>query len=301
MKIASNKINDVVRFFREELTILYEKEELEYIMAYCFEKYLGFKRSDIVMKGKETMSESELLKFNFAIRDLKKMKPVQYILEEADFYKLKFKVNEHVLIPRPETEELVDLIIKDFNSSENKAENLSIIDIGTGSGCIPVALKKNIPSAKVSAIDISEKALEVAKENAKRNEVEVEFIEDNILNPKSDVILSGVEGQNLKFHFDIIVSNPPYICISEKENMHKNVVEYEPHVALFVNDQDPLLFYKAIADFAINTLKPNGKIYFEINQAFGLETKHMLENKGFKNVELFKDLSNNNRILRGTF
>ena len=294
MKIASNKIKDVIRFFRNELTTLYEKDELESIMVYCLESYLGLKRSDISTKGDETMSESELLKFNFAIKDLKKHKPVQYILGEADFYKLKLKVNEHVLIPRPETEELVDLIIKDAQSVSFKNEIFSIIDIGTGSGCIPIALKKNIPSANVSAIDISEDALEVAKHNAKINNVEVEFLLDSILHPASNI-------QYLTSAFDIIVSNPPYICISEKENIQKNVLDFEPHLALFVNDPDPLLFYKAIADFAKKSLKQNGKIYFEINQSFGLETKYMFENRGFKNVELFKDLSNNNRILRGTF
>jgi release factor glutamine methyltransferase len=288
MKIASNKISDVVRFFKEGLTSLYEKEELESIMAYCFESYLGFKRSDIAMKGSETMSESELLKFNFAIKDLKKYKPIQYILGEADFYKLKLKVNEHVLIPRPETEELVDLIIKENKSTKS----LSILDIGTGSGCIPIALKKNIPSAIVSAIDISEEALKIAKENAILNGVVVDFFQQNILTPDFSLPISA---------FDIIVSNPPYICISEKESMQQNVLDFEPHLALFVYDSDPLLFYKAIADFALKNLRPNGKIYFEINQTLGSETKYMLENKGFKNVELLKDLSNNNRILRGTF
>ncbi len=293
MKIASNKINDVVRFFRQELDTLYEKEEIESMMVFCFEVYLSMKRSDISLRGNETMSESELLKFNFAIKDLKKFRPIQYILGYADFYKLKFKVDEHVLIPRPETEELVDLIIKDHRSSILKKQDLSIMDIGTGSGCIPIALKKNIPDANVSSLDISAEAIDIAKYNSELNGVEVEFIVDNVLN-------SIYFNSEFSTALDIIVSNPPYICFSEKESMHQNVLDYEPHLALFVNDSDPLLFYKAIADLALKKLKPDGKIYFEINQAFGLESKYMLESKGFKNVELLKDISNNYRILRGS-
>ncbi|MGZ4047999.1 MAG: peptide chain release factor N(5)-glutamine methyltransferase [Bacteroidia bacterium] len=313
MKIASNKINDVVRFFRQELSSLYEKEELESIMVYCFEAYLNIGRSGIGIKGNETMSESELLKFNFAIKDLKKHKPIQYILGQADFYKLKFKVNEHVLIPRPETEELVDLIIKDYQSSGRNNNDLSILDIGTGSGCIPIALKKNIPEAKISALDISEEALALAKENAEINGTEINFLKFDILSTLNlpagqsglELLTSNSEHpisdiQSPTPVFDIIVSNPPYIRISEKENMSQNVLNYEPHLALFVNDPNPLLFYKTIAGFALKYLKPNGKIYFEINQALGLESKYMLENKGFKNVELIKDLSNNYRILRST-
>ncbi|MGZ4034490.1 MAG: peptide chain release factor N(5)-glutamine methyltransferase, partial [Bacteroidia bacterium] len=283
------------------------------IMVYCFEAYLNIGRSGIGIKGNETMSESELLKFNFAIKDLKKHKPIQYILGQADFYKLKFKVNEHVLIPRPETEELVDLIIKDYQSSGRNNNDLSILDIGTGSGCIPIALKKNIPEAKISALDISEEALALAKENAEINGTEINFLKFDILSTLNlpagqsglELLTSNSEHpisdiQSPTPVFDIIVSNPPYIRISEKENMSQNVLNYEPHLALFVNDPNPLLFYKTIAGFALKYLKPNGKIYFEINQALGLESKYMLENKGFKNVELIKDLSNNYRILRST-
>lgn len=178
----------------------------------------------------------------------------------------------------------------------------SILDIGTGSGCIPIALKKNITSAKVRAIDISEKALEVARQNAKNNDAEIDFILGDILNPKLIVTLSSSDSyrdEGQPSSFDIIVSNPPYICVSEKASMNKNVLEYEPHLALFVENNDPLLFYKAICDFALIHLKKNGKIYFEINQSLSSETKNLLENKGFKNVELIKDLSNNYRILRG--
>lgn len=304
MKIPSNKIADVIHFFQDNLKAIYEKEELETIIAYCFEEFLNIKKAEIGLRKNETMSESQLLKFNFAIKDLKRQKPIQYILGKADFYGLKFIVNEYVLIPRPETEELVDIIIKEFKVQSLKFKNsstpndqisnlnsqFSILDIGTGSGCIPIALKKNIPSAKVHGLDVSEKALDVAKQNAVLNNVDVEFIFGDILD-------SNIQFPNSQL--DIIVSNPPYVRISEKETMHKNVLEHEPHLALFVNDNDPLLFYKAIADFALENLNSTGKLYFEINENFGLETKQMLEQKGFKNVKLIKDLNGKNRILRG--
>ncbi len=292
MKIASNRIKDIVRFFHEELNNVYEKEELEAMMAYCFEAFLKMTRSEISLQSEKTVSESELLKFNFAVKNLKQHKPLQYILGEATFYRLKLKVNEHVLIPRPETEELVDLIIKENQRARSKNQDFSIIDIGTGSGCISIALKKNIPLASIFAMDISKEALKVAKQNAKENGVEVEFILDSILHLTSDI-------SHPTSQFDIIVSNPPYICKSEMKTMGKNVLDYEPHLALFVENEDPLLFYKAICDFAKKHLKKDGKIYFEINQSLSSETKNLLENKGFKNVELIKDLSNNYRILRG--
>jgi len=293
MRIASNKIADINRFFHDELKGVYEKDELETIIAYCFEEYLNIKRADIILRATDTVSESQLLKFNFAVKDLKKHKPIQYVLGKADFYGLKFKVNEHVLIPRPETEELVDLIIKENHESRSNNKAISILDIGTGSGCIPIVLKKSLPASTIYGMDISKEALEIAEQNAALNQVEVHFVLDDILNPKSFI-------PNPSSPFDIIVSNPPYVCISEKEQMQKNVLDYEPHQALFVVDNNPLLFYKAITDLALKQLKPGGKLYFEINQAYGEETKHLLESKGFKNVVLIKDLNNKNRILRGT-
>jgi release factor glutamine methyltransferase len=290
MKIASNKIGDVIKFFRDELKDSYDNGEIETFIEYCFEEYLKIKRTEIKLLLNDTMSESDLLKFNFAVKDLKQNKPIQYILGKADFYGLKFKVNGYVLIPRPETEELVDLIVKENQEASIKNQDLMVLDIGTGSGCIPISLKNHIPSAKIYALDVSEKALEVAKQNAEINNVEINFIEDDIL--KLSII-----NHHLTFH--LIVSNPPYICISEKEFMHKNVLDHEPHLALFVEDNDPLLFYKVIADFALKQLKPLGKLYFEINQAYGTETQQMLKSKGFKNVKLIKDMNGKNRILRG--
>lgn len=304
MRIPSNKIADVVRFFRDELKNTYEKDELETLIAYCFEEYLNLKRADIFLNFDVTISESELLKFNFAVKDLKQHKPIQYIFGKADFYGLKFIVNNHVLIPRPETEELVQLIIDKIGGGRTESgvggqlqppnsalrSPISILDIGTGSGCIPVALKNNIPLAQVYALDISGEALEIAKQNAEMNNVDVEFFQHNILSATCQLKVPDLK-------FDIIVSNPPYICVSEKEQMQNNVLDHEPHLALFVNDNYPLLFYRAIADFALKNLKQNGELYFEINQALGPETKLLLENKGFKNVVLVKDINNNNRIL----
>lgn len=289
MRIASNKIADVQRFFRDELKGTYPNEEIEQFIVFCFEEFLNIQKHEISAKSNSTISESDLLKFNFAIKDLKKHKPIQYILGKADFYGLKFNVNEHVLIPRPETEELVDLIIKDCKSSKLKVKS-SILDIGTGSGCISVALKKNIPSALISGLDISEKALEIANKNAETNNTEINFIQCDILtsSPNPFITLS----------LDIIVSNPPYVCFSEKEQMKKNILDYEPHLALFVGNNNPLLFYNKIADFAIIHLKPNGKLYFEINPVYAQQTMQMLEQKGFKNVILIKDLNDKNRILR---
>ncbi len=304
MKIASNKIKDIVRFFQEELKDLYERSELETLIAYCFEYYLQISRTGLNTAGESTVSESELLKFSAAVKELKKRKPIQYILGEADFYRMKLKVNEYVLIPRPETEELVYLII-----NGNKIAAPRILDIGTGSGCIAIALKKNIPLADVSALDVSQEALDVAKQNAKQNSTEINFLLSDILRLSSSISQLPPDSYRdpnslpiaigIPTHLDIIVSNPPYICISESAGMDKNVLEYEPHLALFVEDNDPLLFYKAIADLALKNLKPGGQIFFEINQSLSSETKDLLENKGFKNVELIKDLSNNYRILRG--
>lgn len=286
MRIASNKISDIVSYFRLELKGLYEDGEIDRIIEFCFEEYCGWKRSKIVTDPAATVSESDLLKFSFAVKKLKQHVPIQYILGKADFYGMKFLVNEHVLIPRPETEELVDLIIK-----ENKGKKISILDIGTGSGCIAIALKKHIPDASVTALDVSESALNVAKQNAELNKVEINFIHGDILSPELNL------GNSC---YDIVVSNPPYIATAEKASMEKNVLDHEPHLALFVDDTDPLLFYKAISQKALNCLKKEAELFFEINAALGSEAKLVLEERGFKNVCLLKDLNNKNRILRGT-
>ncbi|HET6227754.1 MAG TPA: peptide chain release factor N(5)-glutamine methyltransferase [Bacteroidia bacterium] len=286
MRIPSTKIQDVLKFFRQELTDIYDAGEIETFILYCFEEFLNFNKTDLILSADENVTESELLKFNFAVKQLKQQRPIQYILGKADFYQLKFLVNEQVLIPRPETEELVDLIIHE----QKHKQELSILDIGTGSGCIAIALKKNLPHANVTAIDISEGALEMARKNEQLNKVDITFLQADILKWQPDNTLK----------YDCIVSNPPYICFSEQHEMQKNVLEHEPHLALFVPNDDPLLFYRSIADFALKHLSKTGKLYFEINASYGLKTKEMLDKKGFKNTTIVNDLNNKNRILQAS-
>lgn len=216
------------------------------------------------------------------LKRLMQYEPIQYIIEETEFFGLPFFVNQNVLIPRPETEELVELILK-----ENKKSGLSLLDIGTGSGAIAVVLAKNMGGASVSAWDISAKALDVAMLNSKANSTDISFSRVDVL---------GDYPTDKKY--DIIVSNPPYVLESEKEQMELNVLEYEPHTALFVPDNNALLFYERIADIALNLLTPAGRLYFEINQAKGAETVKMLEEKGFTEVTLFQDLSKKDRMIR---
>ena len=239
------------------------------------------KRIDLALNIDLEFSEQELMIWHTILEKLKLEIPIQYIIGTTSFFGLDFNVNENVLIPRPETEELVDLIIKNSNSKTPK-----IIDIGTGSGSIAISLAKNIPLASVFAIDVSEKALEIAKVNATLNNVNVNFILANIL----DV-------DNLKEQFDVIVSNPPYVRNLEKHEIKKNVLEYEPHLALFVNDNDALIFYKKITELAKINLSQNGQLFFEINQYLGKETKELLENLDFKKVILKKDIYGNDRMI----
>ncbi|TKB97561.1 peptide chain release factor N(5)-glutamine methyltransferase [Pedobacter cryophilus] len=241
-------------------------------------------RNDLVNQEVE-LSLTDKAAFEEKIQKLLLQIPIQYVLEEADFYGLKFKVNSSVLIPRPETEELVHLIIKN-----HKNQSLNILDIGTGSGCIPISLQRNLPLAHISAIDISEDALKVAKQNAQLNRVEVSFLKDDALN----LLTSNYPV------FDVIVSNPPYIAISEKSDMENTVIAYEPHLALFVSDENPLIFYDRIADFALTNLNKQGFLYFEINQALAEETKILLEQKGFK-AQIIKDINNNDRMISAQF
>lgn len=234
------------------------------------------------MNKEALLSSEQELQFREYTKDLLRKRPVQYVLGEAWFAGMKFFVNEHVLIPRPETEELVEWI--------NKGD--TILDIGTGSGCIPVALKKKYPDTLVYACDISEGALQVAQANANTNNTAIGFIHCDVLNKN--------EWHKLP-EADIIVSNPPYIPLDEKASMHENVLEFEPHLALFVSNEDPLIFYKAIADLAKSKLKRNGVIYFEIHEDLGSSVQHLLESKNFRHVELKKDLQGKDRMIRAVY
>lgn len=219
------------------------------------------------------------------VERLKNREPIQHILGETTFYSLPFYVNRHVLVPRPETEELVELILKDAD----KNAELNILDIGTGSGAIAIALAKHLPKAKVEAWDVSPGAIAKARENAKRNEVEVTLAE-------IDVFSELPNGKK----YDIIVSNPPYVLESEKAEMDKNVLDYDPHLALFVSDDDPLLFYRRIAEVGRDLLVSSGKLYFEINRSQGLNTVNMLEGMNYQKVELFKDISKCDRMIKAS-
>ena len=280
--------------FLQELSSLYEEQEIESFFYIILEKLHGLKRIDLALNPQKVMDGAHLKQWKNIVSELKKQRPVQYILGETTFYGLSFLVNENTLIPRPETEELVELIIESTNY-ELRNTKLKVLDIGTGSGCIAISLAKHLPTSEVYAIDVSEEALATAKKNAELNKVAIDFISTNIL----DVVnLSAVAG--LDKQFDIIVSNPPYVRNLEKDEIKPNVLEYEPHLALFVDDIDPLLFYRKIAELAIKNLNPNGKLYFEINQYLGNETVELVESFGFKNVKLIKDIYGNDRMIEGT-
>jgi release factor glutamine methyltransferase len=291
------KIKNLKTYFFSELQSIQEDSEIESFFFILTEYLHNLKRIDVSLHPDFEVSEADLVKWNSIISELKTEKPIQYITGEAWFYGLRFEVNENTLIPRPETEELVEWIIEESkNLKIQQSKNLTILDIGTGSGCIPIALKKEIPNATVLAIDVSEKALEMARKNAVDNEVEVNFILQNILEIDS---LNELRTPNFELpaQFDIIVSNPPYVRNLEKQEIKKNVLDYEPHLALFVEDTDALLFYRKIAQLALTSLTPNGKLFFEINQYLAKETVALLEKLGFKNIELRKDFVGNDRMI----
>jgi release factor glutamine methyltransferase len=250
------------------------------------EKNHLLRRIDLALNPEIEIDENQLLVWNSIITELKNQKPIQYILGETFFYGLRFEVNQNTLIPRPETEELVEWIISE-NKKSQQSSNLKVLDIGTGSGCIAISLAKNLPNAKVSALDISEEALNVAKNNAEFNQVTIDFILADVL---------AIE--KLPDTFDVIVSNPPYVRESEKDLMQQNVLSNEPHIALFVENENPLLFYDKIAELAKNHLTENGVLYFEINQYLGEETVDLLKTKGFKNIELKKDIYGVDRMVK---
>jgi release factor glutamine methyltransferase len=286
--------------FFDSLQNIQEEHEIESFFFILTEYLHQLKRVDVALHPNFELSEYDVEKWNTILAQLQQEKPIQYITGEAWFYGMKFQVNENTLIPRPETEELVDWIL---NSPITQYPSpITILDIGTGTGCIPIALKANVPQANVSAIDVSEKALELAKRNAMLNKVEINFIQANILEVEdlSKIPNSKLQTPNSKLqtNYDIIVSNPPYVRNLEKQEIKKNVLDYEPHLALFVEDTDALLFYRKIAQLALKNLSPNGLLFFEINQYLGKETVELLENLGFKNIELKKDMFGNDRMVK---
>ena len=269
----------------DQLSPIYPKQEIESLSRLIFEKVLGLTRIQIHLNQHETISEANLAQIKEIVNRLCHFEPIQYILGETQFYSLHLKVTPAVLIPRQETEELVDWIIK-----ANMEITPKILDIGTGSGCIPIALAKNIPGSAAQGWDISMEALKVAQENAQINEVTVNFHCVDILKPINQFVDSK---------FDIIVSNPPYIPTSEQSFMDKNVTQYEPHLALFVPDNEPLIFYNRITDLAAKHLKTGGFIYFEINEKYGTQSAELLQSKGFTNIVTKRDINGKIRMIKG--
>ena len=289
------KIKEYRTQFIEELLPIYDAGEAESFFYLVLEEKQKLKRIDLALHPDLTFSDDEIQLWNSILEQLKLEIPVQYLLGKTSFYGLEFEVNENVLIPRPETEELVEWIIQStkVEAGSTKLEagspKVKILDIGTGSGCIAISLAKNIPNAQVFAIDVSEKALATAQKNAKINGVKVTFLLKNIL--KVD---------DLEQDFDIIVSNPPYVRELEKVEIKKNVLNNEPHLALFVDDNDALVFYRKIAELAQKNLSPNRQLFFEINQYLGKEMIDLLHKMNFTDIELRQDIYGNDRMIRGT-
>ncbi|KRD12930.1 protein-(glutamine-N5) methyltransferase, release factor-specific [Flavobacterium sp. Root901] len=279
------KIKQYRTQFIKELSTLYDAYEAESFFYLILEEKHKLRQIDLALNHELCFSESDFAVWDLLLAQLKKEVPIQYLLGKTSFYGLDFEVNENVLIPRPETEELVEWIINE-NAATDRSKKLKILDIGTGSGCIAISLAKNLPNAEVYAIDVSKKAIETAKRNANKNNVDVTFIFQNIL-----------ETEELKCQFDIIVSNPPYVRNLEKREIKKNVLNYEPHLALFVDDSDALVFYRKIASLAQNNLLENGKLYFEINQYLGKEMIDLLGKMDFINIDLRKDIYDNDRMI----
>ena len=280
-KLRDNLVSSFLDYLEQELSAIYEERERQQTIQWLFHDLKNWNRADLVMNKSARLSESEILTLHFNLKKLKQGEPIQYVVGEVDFFGLQLRVNPSVLIPRPETEELVKLII-----TENNLPGTSILDIGTGSGCIAIALKKLRPQWKVSALDVSVNTLNTAEQNARLNEVMIQF-------EKCDILHS----YPLHGPFDIIVSNPPYVLDSDKSEMADQVLNHEPHQALFVPDADPLLFYRRILEIMPEVLKPEGKIYFEIHESKGNEMKQLVENFPVKNIHLHQDMQGKDRML----
>lgn len=271
--------------FVEKLSEIYHPEEAKTLSQIAVEAVTGWNRMQQNIQLQTALDQDVLNALYDMLQTLQAGKPIQHILGHAPFYNMDFKVNQHTLIPRPETEELVEMILSDHSGQKN----LKVVDIGTGTGCIAISLQKHLSNATTTALDVSSEALEIARENAQRLDVTIDFRCLDILEWE----LTFGEGQ-----FDIIVSNPPYITQSEMRDMHQNVLQHEPHTALFVPEEAPLLFYDYIADFALSHLAPDGTLYFEINQYLAEETKALMLKKGFSTAEIYSDINNVPRMLK---
>jgi release factor glutamine methyltransferase len=270
-------------FAKKSLENIYTLKEIESIIHIILEKKLNLTKIDVLLNKNYRFSQREIDELYQIVDELKKQKPIQYIMGETEFFDLTFRLNEHVLIPRQETEELVDWIVK-----ECKGYSLRILDIGTGTGCIAIALAMFLPESTVEGVDIDERIIRLAQENSRRNGVKARFFNLNIL---KDDLPGG---------YDLIVSNPPYVRESEKEYMHGNVLKFEPEEALFVTDEDPLIFYREIIKKSVKSLNSEGMLFMEINEYLGEEIQTLLEDNGFKDVVLKKDINDKPRMIKGT-
>ncbi|NUM51202.1 MAG: peptide chain release factor N(5)-glutamine methyltransferase [Flavobacteriales bacterium] len=284
MKISSNRLVSMLSYCNEQLLPLYSRQEVEAMKRWIFMELYQLNSAQLITEYDKRFSESEILRLIEVVKHLKRKTPLAYIFGKTEFYGLSFLVNKSVLIPRPETEELCEWLIH----SCNKNKPYSILDIGTGSGCIAIALKKALPNSWVTGIDISEEALSLAKQNAQLNLCDISFFKKDVLS------------ETLKETFDIIVSNPPYITHEEENLMDEQVLLYEPHLALFVNNNDPLQFYKAIIRFALKCLHSNGFIFFECNTIFIKKVEDLLSKNNFKEIEIKKDMSGKSRMIKAT-
>jgi release factor glutamine methyltransferase len=285
MQWKMNKLTDLKKQYLNDLLPLYEKREAESLLAILVQHFFGLSRASLLAKSDFRLSESEMLQLHFAVKELKKYRPVQYIIGETEFFGLNIKVNDAVLIPRPETEELIQLIV-----ANEKKQGLHILDIGTGSGCIAIALAKSLSKAQLTGIDISTAALELASENCAVHAVDILLMEMNILDRKT---------WNATTQYELIVSNPPYVTHAERSRMQENVLGYEPHQALFVPDNKPLLFYESIFEFSMNHLKKKGRFYVEINETKANAIAEMADARGFIDVIIHKDIHGKNRFVSG--
>ena len=283
------KLKDLRYNFHAELDPMYGTDEVESFFYILTEFHLNVTRIQLASNPDLTIDAAMKIKFDGALQELKKERPIQYIVGETYFRGLRILTNENVLIPRPETEELVDWICEYIKGNAQK--QLHILDIGTGSGCIAIAIAKEFPSANTYAIDISKKALELAKVSAELNEVNIQFIEDDILTHLQSTF-------SIDLKFDIIVSNPPYVRVQEKEQMQPNVLNNEPHIALFVEDDDPLVFYRSIIQFADRKLSKNGLLFFEINEYLGNEMSSLIKGSTFDHIEIRKDVFGKDRMVK---
>lgn len=273
-----------IQYIEKELTGLYPKTEVKAFVRLILEQVCSLSYTDQILLREQKLDKRHKKSVSEVVKRLKNFEPIQYILGETEFFGLKLLVNPAVLIPRPETEELIYWIL------ENEwPPRPAVIDIGTGSGCIALALKKSFTEADVLAVDFSQKALQVASENSKKNSLELDFFQADLL-----------QWQDFEWgNYNLIVSNPPYVRESEKAAMFPNVLKHEPEEALFVSDKNPLVFYRRITEFAQNHLSENGWLYFEINENFGKEMMQLLSNKGFREIEIKKDLFGKDRMIRG--